>query len=183
MQFTSDLRDDHDLILEVLEYFESGMSVARADGRVDAAAFTPFVQFFGGFADHCHHAKEERALFPAMVRAGFPAEAGPIGCMLEEHAQGRELLTAMNRSLAAAGDDPARALDDMLEAGARYVHLLRNHIAKENGVLFVMADNLLAGAEARRVHEEIAALAGTADQLDMARRARQLVTRMEQVMR
>lgn len=40
------------------------------------------------FADKCHHGKEERSLFPALVFAGIPKENGPIGVMLHEHTTG-----------------------------------------------------------------------------------------------
>ena len=68
-----------------------------------------------------------------MVKAGVPSEGGPIGVMLEEHTQGRVLVQAM----AAAGPAERPAV------ARRYIRLLRDHIEKENGVLFPLADSIL----------------------------------------
>jgi hypothetical protein len=53
--------------------------------------------------------------------------------MLEEHAEGRRLLRAME-----TGPPGERA-----GAAARYIGLLRGHIDKENDVLFPLADAVL----------------------------------------
>lgn len=51
--------------------------------------FLQAADFIRGFADGCHHKKEEGVLFPAMQSAGVPCERGPIGVMLAEHERGR----------------------------------------------------------------------------------------------
>jgi hemerythrin-like domain-containing protein len=130
---TDVLRDEHRVILRALDMLE--MAAAQlARGRPLPDGWWPeIVAWLRSFADKNHHAKEEAALFPAMVKAGVPSEGGPIAVMLEEHERGRALVRAME-----AGEAVARA------AKAReYVALLREHIDKENGVLFPMADAVL----------------------------------------
>jgi hemerythrin-like domain-containing protein len=130
---TDVLRDEHRVILRALDMLE--MAAAQlARGRPLPDGWWPeIVAWLRSFADKNHHAKEEAALFPAMVKAGVPSEGGPIAVMLEEHERGRALVRAME-----AGGAVARA------AKAReYVALLREHIDKENGVLFPMADAVL----------------------------------------
>lgn len=67
--------------------------------------------------------------------------------MLREHDQGRALIRqmveAVEASKSGAGDAPAR----WAEAARAYTHLLRAHIAKENDILFVMAENMLSPEE------------------------------------
>ena len=130
---TDVLRDEHRVILRALDMLE--MAAAQlARGRPLPDGWWPeIVAWLRSFADKNHHAKEESSLFPAMVKAGVPSEGGPIAVMLEEHERGRALVRAME-----AGEAAARA------AKAReYVTLLREHIDKENGVLFPMADAVL----------------------------------------
>jgi hemerythrin-like domain-containing protein len=125
---TDVLRDEHRVILRALELVER--AIAPADEPVADRWWTDLVAWLRAFADENHHAKEERSLFPALVKAGVPVEGGPVGVMLEEHAQGRALVAAMAGERGAARAAAAR----------QYIALLRAHIDKENDVLFPLAD-------------------------------------------
>jgi len=56
-------------------------------------------EFFSVFVDKCHHGKEEELLFPAMEAVGISRDGGPIGLMLIEHQQGRNLVDKMKTAL------------------------------------------------------------------------------------
>ncbi len=125
---TQILRDEHRVILRCLELVET------AAGRtLPAGWWEQAIRWLRAFADVNHHAKEERFLFPALAKAGLPAEGGPVDVMLQEHVQARGLIQAME------GGDPAQRAG----AARRYVQLLRDHIDKENGVLFPLTDAVL----------------------------------------
>ena len=143
MKATRCLREEHQVILRVLGCFEIALRETRETGVVDGPTFEKFVEFFRGFADHCHHCKEEDRLFPVLVSAGIPKEGGPIGCMLAEHEQARAFVRSIAEQLAPAGQGDAAAIQFVLDQGELYIDLLRNHIAKEDNVLFNMADGVL----------------------------------------
>jgi len=150
---TEVLREEHRVILRALEALEAA-AARLAGGRPLPEGWWPeIIAWLRGFADKNHHAKEETALFPAMVKVGVPSDGGPIGVMLDEHERGRALIRAME-----AGGPDARA------AKAReYVTLLREHIDKENGVLFPLADAVLddrAQGALTREFEAVAAALG-----------------------
>jgi len=145
MEATRRLREEHQVILRVLSCFEIAIREAREAEAIDLATFEKFVEFFRGFADHCHHCKEEDRLFPVLVSAGIPKEGGPIGCMLAEHEQARAYVGAIAERIAPAAQGDAAALRFVLDQGEFYIDLLRNHIAKEDNVLFNMADTVLTG--------------------------------------
>ncbi len=144
---TQCLRNEHQIILIVLSCFEIALGRARQSGCVRQAEFEPFVEFFRGFADKCHHCKEEDRLFPCLERKGIPREGGPIGVMIYEHEQGRRLVRTIAGALEAADSGDASAIRTILEHGQSYLELLRAHIGKENNVLFEMADQLVQGAD------------------------------------
>ena len=96
-------------------------------------------EFFTVFVDKCHHGKEEDLLFPAMEAVGISREGGPIGVMLSEHQQGRDLVLKMKQDLSAIVNGDATATKKFKEHADAYVNLLNYHIDKENGVLFPMA--------------------------------------------
>jgi hemerythrin-like domain-containing protein len=141
---TSRLRDEHVVILAVAEALHEVISAADA-GRWDFDAFGDAVTFIRLFADACHHGKEEDLLFPELEQAGLPRDRGPIAVMLEEHRQGRALARHMAEALPAAREGDERARATLRNAAAGYVDLIRGHIAKEDNVLFEMADQAVRG--------------------------------------
>jgi hemerythrin-like domain-containing protein len=128
---TDVLRDEHVLILRGLDLLERAAERAARGDAGREAWWSEMAAWLANFADRAHHAKEEELLFPALLRAGLPAEGGPVQVMLAEHGEGRALVAA----LASPG---LRA-----EAARIYVGLLRAHIDKENEVLFRLADAVL----------------------------------------
>jgi hemerythrin-like domain-containing protein len=136
------LKNEHRVIERVLDALERRLSMP-----VDAEFFHKTIDFLRNFADGCHHAKEESELFPVLESAGIPREDGPIGCMLDEHQRGRMLIRTMADNVEAAerGNPSAAAL--VRSAATAYIGLLRQHILKEDNVLFVMADHVLGPEE------------------------------------
>ncbi len=147
MNPTETLKHEHKIVLLVLQGAEREALAIRSGGEVHAETIGEMVDFFRNFVDRCHHAKEERHLFPALGAKGFPAESGPVAVMLHEHEQGRAAIRAISEALpkAAAGDREAAGA--LATALLEYAELLRNHIFKEDNVLFPMADRVLAPDE------------------------------------
>lgn len=105
-----------------------------------AADLAKLLAFFRIFVDKCHHAKEEEVLFPALLAAGLPRAGGPVQVMLAEHDAGRKLVADMYAALASyqAGSPGATAAFAVAANG--YAQLLADHIAKEDDVLYPIAD-------------------------------------------
>lgn len=99
MKATDILMDEHRVIERVLTSLETAAAQLEAGRPVRPGFFIQACDFVKGFADGCHHRKEEGVLFPAMIERGLPREVGPIAMMLSEHEQGR----AYTRGLRAAG--------------------------------------------------------------------------------
>lgn len=144
---TARLREEHQLILQVVGVLERMVAAADAEGDVDYATFDRCISFLRLYVDLFHHGQEEGLLFPELGNQGIPQDGGPVAVMLYEHGQGRALIRAMVDSIGDArqGDEAARA--GLLGAARGYVDLLRGHIGKEDQILFTMADQLITGAD------------------------------------
>ena len=140
---TEILKSEHDVILVVLDCLEKIAGDAAAGQALDLPSAEDVIEVLGTFADRCHHGKEEGALFPMLVAKGLPRDVGPVAVMLGEHEQGRAGIAGMRAALAAGPG----ATDRFVAHARGYVELLRDHIAKENGVLFPMADGMLDAGE------------------------------------
>ena len=145
------LREEHRLILRVVDALDATLSATPPGRSLDLDLVDDCVTFFRLFTDACHHGKEEDLLFEELVREGFPREQGPVAVMLEEHRMGRALVRRMEAGAEAARGGDAAARPGLRSAAADYVRLLRQHIAKEDGVLFEMADGRIGEERCARL--------------------------------
>ncbi len=149
MEPTDVLRDEHEVIQQVLDCVEVLAQRAERSGELDLASARQALDFLGTFADRCHHGKEEQGLFPLLNLKGLPKHVGPIAVMLSEHEQGRAAIRGMRDAVQQGESGAAGAARAFAAAARSYVSLLRQHIDKENGVLFPMADQMLGEPEQR----------------------------------
>ncbi len=153
MKATDILVEEHGVIQRVIAALEIAAQRTEQGQALTPDFFIDASDFIKGFADGCHHKKEEGVLFKAMEAHGMPAESGPIGVMLAEHEQGRAYTRAMREAAQKlkAGDETARQAVVLNARG--YARLLRQHIDKENNILFPMADRVIPHAEHDQVDE------------------------------
>ncbi|MEA4937665.1 MAG: hemerythrin domain-containing protein [Paludibacter sp.] len=140
---TQNLEHDHVYILQLTEIMQS--MVEKQANNIEH--FELVVNIIRKFADGIHHAKEEELLFPKMGEKGFSPVQGPVAVMLSEHVQGRNYVKGISESIQKVKDGDHQALEIIYENMEGYADLLQNHIAKENGVLFRMADRALSEDE------------------------------------
>lgn len=150
MKFQDELEHDHRTIEEVIELLANAVRDADDERAFEIGAWA--LDFFRHFADACHHAKEEQVLFPLLETRGIPKRGGPIGMMLLEHSEGRQLLADLQAALVAR-DRPR------FDASAgTYCALLKAHISKERGVLFPMGARLMSPLDDDALVERFAAI-------------------------
>jgi hemerythrin-like domain-containing protein len=140
---TQALVDEHRLILRMIALLERNAARTAAGDYSNWQFYLDGVDFIRNFADRFHHAKEEDVLFEALVTNGMPRENSPVAAMLMEHDQGRAYVKAME---AAAGRALAGATDQggiIAENALAYAELLRGHIAKEDEILYPLAERVI----------------------------------------
>jgi hemerythrin-like domain-containing protein len=147
MKPTEILSNEHRIIEQVLGCLEAIAHDAESAGRLDPQAASDAIAFLRNFADRCHHGKEETHLFPALEAKGFPRDGGPTGVMLHEHEQGRAHIRGMDENVAAAAAGDPAALGQFIDHAKGYVSLLREHIYKEDNILFRLADRALGESD------------------------------------
>lgn len=153
------LEAEHDAIGRVAAAAAQTAFAARTEGRLDPQRAEKFLTFFTGFVDECHHAKEEKHLFPALSehRRALLAE------LRTQHERGRALLAALRAALPGVARGDAAAVAAAADALEGYAGGILTHIAAEDGALLPAARADLDGATARRVaqgfdhveHEEL----------------------------
>jgi hemerythrin-like domain-containing protein len=151
MKATQTLMDEHRVIERLLASLEAAANQLEAGKPVRPEYFLEASAFIAGFADGCHHKKEEGVLFPAMQANGIPAQGGPIGVMLAEHEMGRKFNRAMRVAAQRLQGGDLTASGEIVQQARNYTGLLWAHIAKEDGILFPMADKVIPSGQ----HEQV----------------------------
>jgi len=157
------LMAEHRIIEDVLGALEGG-------AQMPARFYLDAVEFIRGFADQAHHRKEEGVLFKAMARHGFPEDQGPVGMMLAEHEDARQITRALEEAARRLEAGERSAGDEASRHARAYASLLRQHIEKEDHILYAMAEHAIPSDELEAMAEEFAAI--DRDELGSGGRAR-----------
>ena len=151
MRATELLSSEHRVIERVLTALETAARMLSHDESIRPGFFLEATDFIKGFADGCHHKKEEGVLFKSLIENGMPQEYSPVAVMLHDHEMGRQYTRALRAAAERliSGDQAARA--EVIDNARHYVALLRHHISVEDQVLFPMADRIIP----REDHEAV----------------------------
>lgn len=109
------------------------------------------IDFFGNYVHLCHRKKEERILFPALVRAGF-VTSSQAETMQDEHRRA-ELMTLELVDGASEGD-----WEKIARISEVYLHLMRPHLSTEETDFFLPLRDKMSPELSKQVSEEMLAL-------------------------
>lgn len=118
------LRKEHEKVLKILDSLESNLNkkdIQQSKNNINILQKE--------FNKHSLN-KEEKVLFPE-IENFMPREGGPTGMMIIEHKD-------LTESIGMFKDE--KDTNNLVETGNHIINLLREHIDKENNILFMMAD-------------------------------------------
>ncbi|HKZ63918.1 MAG TPA: hemerythrin domain-containing protein [Thermoplasmata archaeon] len=104
------------------------------------------------FADKCHHAKEERTLFPVLSKHSPKVGAELARRLTSDHVAFRKLVGTMKEQIAKGGTED-RARSQLAKNLDTYTRLLRQHILVENTELLPEVEKSIPAAERTRLSE------------------------------
>ncbi|WP_026840565.1 hemerythrin domain-containing protein [Citrifermentans bremense] len=140
---TQRLKDEHQLILRMLALLEQNAKRTEEGTFKNYQFYLDGVDFIRNYADRFHHAKEEDVLFEALVANGMPRANSPVAAMLMEHDLGRAFVKAMEEAATRALNGEAGQQEAIVANARGYLELLRDHIAKEDDILYPLAERVL----------------------------------------
>lgn len=140
---TKALVDEHQLILRMIGLLEKNAPRTAAGEYRNWQFYLDGIEFIRNYADRYHHAKEEDVLFKALVENGMPKENSPVAAMLMEHDHGREFVRNMEAAVKEAQAGRTDVYPVIAENALGYTALLRDHISKEDNILYPLSERVL----------------------------------------
>jgi hemerythrin-like domain-containing protein len=135
--------EEHKLILRMVALLEKNTELLEKGRFRDWNFFLDAVDFIRHYADRFHHAKEEDVLFRALVANGMPEQNSPVAAMLMGHDQGRAHVCAMEDAAGRALEGETGQAALIIEHARGYVAMIREHIDKEDHILYPLAERVL----------------------------------------
>lgn len=136
--------DEHKLILRMIDLLEKNVAQMEAGRFRNWDFYLDAVDFIRNYADRFHHAKEEDVLFKALVANGMPEQNSPVAAMLMAHDQGRAFVRGMEEAALKAKEGEPGQIPAIAENARGYAALLRDHIDKEDHILYPLAERVLS---------------------------------------
>ena len=137
------------------------------------------VEFLRDFVDQCHHAKEDKYLFPLLEQRGVPAGGCPLGALKNEHEKGRLLVKQLSEAVDTYAGNGGTAKDSLIQALHGLVELYPGHIWKEDYLLFPMTNKVLSPEDQAALYERFEAVDDALGR-DLHRQFEQMVAGLEQ---
>ena len=147
------LREEHEAIELLLSAVEGMAGRLQAKGAYLRKDLESAMTIVTDFADKCHHAKEERTLFPVLSRFSPTVGAELARRLTSDHIAFRKLVGTIREQIPTGEKDTTvRAqLEKNLDT---YTRLLRQHILIENTELLPEVERAIPPAERERLAEE-----------------------------
>jgi hemerythrin-like domain-containing protein len=124
------LTEEHEIILRIADLLECISKRTESHLVYDQRDVTEILQILRTFGDDFHQAKEEVALFPVLTASCPASEQASIRHLLVEHEKDRSLMNGMQEALFRSNTA------QIAEYSLRLANTLRNHVAKEDNILF-----------------------------------------------
>ena len=148
MKCTDHLSQEHKIILRALDVLDQMAVRVEHDQPVETQDVDTILRFLRTFADDHHQSEEESALVPELMRTSAAAQPA-VRQIVFEHDRERSLVGGLEDSLC------TKKGKEFVQFAGRLTDLLRNHMHKEDKILFEIVECSLTTEQDERVIAEL----------------------------
>jgi hemerythrin-like domain-containing protein len=179
LNVTSGLMLEHQLILRFAKALDDYLDRYERDSAHESTlrALNSICEFIVEYSDHYHHAKEETILFEFMGRPGVLSHCNPLPQMLREHEEGRSATHALIQGLR------DRQRETVLRSGREWSELIREHIYKEDNILYRFAEDGLTDDAKQDILASYQEVEKTKDRGQLQQKSETLIRDLELALR
>jgi len=139
-----DLRGEHEAVTIILSAMKKIASDIHKNNSVDLFRIGQIIEFLRTYNHNCHHEKEEKIFFPALLECNIPWTKDAISHLVNEHSVLRKNLSEIDITLQEYLSGRIRSLNSMATCLIKYISLSENHTYTENHVLMPLAEKTLS---------------------------------------
>ena len=140
---TYNLKHEHRVIERALRALDGMSAKIEAGDTVPHQSIAELFEFLSTFGDRYHHGKEEKYLFPALLREGVAPRGGATDVLAREHDMERKLISELGRAVDSYSEGNAGSRASFAKTARQYVDLMVEHFQKEDRALFKLANDYL----------------------------------------
>ena len=138
-----DLRGEHEAMTIILSAMKRIASDIHTNNSVDLFRIGQIIEFLRTFNHNCHHEKEEKILFPALLECNIPWTVDSISHLSKEHSLLHKHLADIDMHLHEYLSGQTLSLETIASDLTKYISLAENHISIENNILLPLAEKVL----------------------------------------
>ena len=141
------IRNEHRTIAAILHglmYLVQEIRMKKK--KINPRVFHAMLYYLDTYSERMHHPKEDRFLFKAMRERSTEAEA-LIADLERDHAGGETALRALSQALIRYEEGGEKEFPGFEREVESFVHNYRDHMRKEEDVLFPLARKVLTAAD------------------------------------
>mgnify|MGYP001557763566 CR=1 FL=1 len=133
------LTKEHEKIIVVADALDKESSLLEKGKGVNEEFLINVIKFIRNYADKFHHAKEEDILFKELCKKENEKNmhCNPVEQMLIEHDEGRKFIKGIEDGM------KEKNKKKIINNAIGYVNLIREHIFKEDNILYPMSKKVL----------------------------------------
>ena len=140
---THNLKHEHRVIERALRALDGICARIEAGETVPAESVSEVFEFLSAFGDRFHHGKEEKYLFPTLLREGIALRGGATDVLEREHEMERRLISELARAVNSYTEGNSESRAPFVKTARQYVDLMVDHFQKEDRALFRLANDFL----------------------------------------
>ncbi len=155
-QFIAALKRDHSNFAKLLELLESEILAIEVGKTPDFRLLQDIMRYMTQYPDRFHHPRED-LIFTQLLKRD-PGVRDDIEDLLEEHISIRLAGQDFNRLLRTSAVDSVDAREQLGTSGYAYIRALREHMLKEERMLFALAKEIFTKEDWQVIDEEVDAI-------------------------
>lgn len=144
--YLNQLINDHAVIEKALVLLEKQ---AERGNKMNLQIARALIDVIWEFGEKCHNQREEQIYFPFLLGHGLPPQ-GPVAVMLQEHESERDFI-AQIKSMFDKFEENGNLPAQFQTVVSEYAKLTKNHIWKENDILYPMGRRLISEEDGKHL--------------------------------
>lgn len=129
------LREEHAACMKIFMALQQICERLKKNEEGLRELLEKIISFLEVYVDQCHHEKEERFLFQALVDAEIPGIEDLVSELRLEHQTGRVLVKEMKTQMEGFYEGTGSSPSELVDISGQYIGIFRKHIRRENAEL------------------------------------------------